>query len=160
MITSPALRWPPATSGSCHQVSTGRPSYCCTWKSAARVPCGRERLEPHEAPVFIEDHRPVLSRAGIGREEQIARRGPGEVGRDGDGGRLKARGASESSGSRRGAAPGRGVPPASPPLSRTATVKLHAKGIALGAFLERGLDAHALALRERLRGHEARPVAL
>jgi len=56
MITSPALLCPPAISGSCHQVSTGFPSYCCTRKSDARVPAGdsgaNQTSEPSSARII------------------------------------------------------------------------------------------------------------
>ena len=41
---------PSAISGSCHQVSTGLPSYCCTRKSAARVPAGDSGLNHISSP--------------------------------------------------------------------------------------------------------------
>ena len=34
----------------------------------------RQRLEPDERAVFVEDHRPVLAGTGVGGEEEIARR--------------------------------------------------------------------------------------
>ena len=52
---------------------------------------GRQRLEPDQRAVFAEDHRPVLARPGIRRDEDVAGRRAGGVRGDGDGRRLQVR---------------------------------------------------------------------
>ena len=44
----------------------------------ARPRSGRQRVEPDQPAVFVEDHRPVLPVTRVGREEQV-RRSPGRA---------------------------------------------------------------------------------
>ena len=68
-----------------------RPAAVFLQAQVRRTLARRDRLEPEELAGVVEDHRPVLPRPRVGREEHVAGRLRARVRGDRDGGRLEIR---------------------------------------------------------------------
>ena len=124
-------------------------------------PCsGRQRVEPDQPAVFVEDHRAVLALSRVGREEQVPA-GLARAPRDGHRRRAQVRSRDEAlvhpePAGREGAprAGARDVPDG----DREAPRDRHRARALAGQ--QAGRDADGLAFGERPRGHEAGAVTL